>query len=90
MRFGNRCHHSPSQSDVQRQVVCHAPIVLNVRAEQFPAPAGGSAFERLIVDGAAYLAQKNIRRNIPCKEAGLDEKAILESVGFDIHLLGTN
>ena len=89
-RFANWCHHSPSQSDVQRQVVCHTPIVLNERAEEFPAPTGGSAFERLVVNRPTDLTQKNIRYNIPCKEACLNEEAILEGIGLNVHLMGAN
>ena len=48
--FALRCHHRPRQAEIQGQILADAPIILDERTVEFPAAAGISAIELLIVE----------------------------------------
>src|SRR5215470_7034088 len=64
LSFRNRGHESPSQAQIESQVAGHAPIVLDERPEKLPTPSRGAAKERLIVNSAADLTDKDVCRSI--------------------------
>src|SRR6266849_1501328 len=87
LSFGDRSDESPGESEVQRQVVCHTPIVLNEGAEQFPAPSGSTTKEGLVMNSASDLTEQEIGRSVAGQHK-IDEEPVLEGVGFNIHLIG--
>ena len=59
--FSGGRNDSPGKSEVQREIVCHAPVILHEWAKHLPASAGGGSKECLIVDAKADLTHKEIR-----------------------------
>ena len=89
-RFRNRGRQIPGQSQIQRQVLPHSPIVLNVGTEDFPSPSGHIALEGLVVNCQARQAQEKVGLRIVGPQARHDPVAILETLGSNIHLIRTD
>src|SRR6185437_770386 len=78
------------QTDVDGQVFGRAPIILYEGPEHLPAAASHRTQERLVVNSPQHLPQQHVRGSIAGEGSEIKNKAILERVGFPVHLLGSN
>ncbi len=79
-----------AKSDVCGQILGDAPVILNVRTKQFPPAARGCSFKRLVVNRSSNLPYEQISGSISCIAAKQQKIPILESVGDDVHLIGSD
>src|SRR6202140_1701064 len=88
LSFGDGSDECPGEPEVQRQVIGHAPIVLNDGAEQFPTPSGSATKESLVMNSASDLTEQEIGRGVAGQHK-INEEPILEGIGLNVHLVGT-
>ena len=82
-------HQRPSDAQVQGHVGTDSPRVFHERTDHFPASAGSCAEEGLVVNAALHLTNQQVGRGV-ASQTEIDEEAVLEGIGFDVHLLRTD
>src|SRR5579864_188796 len=87
----DRCDQCPGQPNIQCQIVGNAPIVLNERTKQLPAPTRGCAQKGLIMQrSCANLSYQQVTSPISGERTKVEDESILEPVGLNVHLLSPN